>query len=59
MDTKGYSEFTGDEWYPRPNVYLASYDESEDRWALVMEDAYNFVDHAVHEKPLTLEQVKL
>ena len=59
MDMKGYSEFTGDEWYPRPNVYLASYDESEDRWALVMEDAYNFADHAVHEKPLTLEQVKI
>lgn len=34
-DMKGYSEFAASDFYPRPNVYLASYDVEKDRWTLV------------------------
>ena len=38
LDMKAYSEFPSAEFYPRPLVYLASYDLEQDRWALVLED---------------------
>jgi hypothetical protein len=57
-DMKGYSDFESEDWYPRPNIYLASYDEAKDLWALVMDDCDTYATHCVHENPLTLEQVK-
>jgi hypothetical protein len=38
-DIKGYSEFSAAEWYPRPDVFLATYDVSKNLYALVMADA--------------------
>ena len=58
LDMKGYCEFSEEEWYPRPKCYLASYDEAENRWALVLEDATTYATHCVHENPLSLERVK-
>ena len=58
MDMKGYTEFDGDEWYPRPTCYLASYDEAKDLWALVMDDVCLKETHCVHENPLNLDKVK-
>jgi hypothetical protein len=57
-DMKGYSEFKSEDWYPRPDVFLASYDVDKDRWALVMADCSSYATHQVHENPLTLERVK-
>ena len=37
-DIKGYSDFSADEWQPRPDVYLASvnYPQAICRWLLVI-----------------------
>ncbi|MEK9820322.1 MAG: hypothetical protein VW443_12135, partial [Pseudomonadales bacterium] len=44
-------------FYPRPQVYLADFDASEDRWALLMDDASAFGTQKLHETELTTEEV--
>ncbi len=55
-DIKAYL-FPAEGFYPRPKVFLAAFDESDDRWALVMEDADSFAEHKVHETELTMDEV--
>jgi hypothetical protein len=55
-DIKAYL-FPSEGFYPRPKAFLAAFDESEDRWALVMEDADSFAEHKVHESELTMDEV--
>jgi hypothetical protein len=55
-DIKAYL-FPGDRFYPRPKAHLAAFDEANDRWALVMEDADAFSTHKVHEDELTMEEL--
>lgn len=57
-DIKGFSDFSAEVFYPRPTVYLATYDETKDLYALVMADCDEYSTHMVHETPLNLEQVK-
>lgn len=35
-DIKGYSDFSAEDYYPRPDVYLSTYDEDNDLYALVV-----------------------
>ena len=55
-DIKSYL-FPPDRFYPHPKALLAAFDEANDRWALVMEDADTFSEHKVHENELTLNEV--
>jgi hypothetical protein len=55
-DVKSYL-FPEGNFYPRPRAFLAAFDEADDRWALVMEDADSFADHKVHEQELTFDEV--
>ena len=55
-DIKAYL-FPAERFYPHPKAFLAAFDEAEDRWALVMEDADSFAKHKVHETELTLDEV--
>ncbi len=58
-DIKAYL-FPSERFYPRPRALLAAFDEPNDRWALVMEDADSFAEHKVHERELTMdEQMKM
>ena len=44
-------------FYPRPKVYLADFDASEDRWALLMDDATAFGEQKLHEEEMTFDEV--
>lgn len=55
-DIKAYL-FPVEGFYPRPKAFLAAFDEDDDRWALIMEDADSFGDHKVHETELTMDEV--
>ena len=55
-DIKAYL-FPSDGFYPRPKAVLAAFDEPNDRWALVMEDADAFAEHKVHERELTFDEL--
>jgi hypothetical protein len=55
-DIKAYL-FPAAHFYPRPQAYLAAFDASEDRWALVMADANSFAEHKVHEHAMRLDEV--
>ena len=44
-------------FYPRPTAYLADYDVSAERWALIMEDADGFAVHKSHEQEMTFDDV--
>jgi len=57
-DIRGFADH-GDEFYPRPEVFLASYDESKNLYAMIVDDCDEFATHATHETPLTLAQVKM
>jgi len=58
-DIKGYSEYNAADFYPRPAVYLATYDVEKNLYALVMADADDTGVHKVHENELTLEETKM
>ncbi|HLK23597.1 MAG TPA: hypothetical protein VKT30_02960 [Caulobacteraceae bacterium] len=55
-DIRAYA-FPGARFYPRPKTHLAAFDESDNRWALVMEDADSFAEHKVHESEMTEAEV--
>lgn len=59
-DILGYTNFPSQEFYPRPDVYLATFDEESapPRFVLIMADCDRIAKQAVHEEPLTLAQVK-
>jgi hypothetical protein len=44
-------------FYPRPKVYLADFDASEDRWALLMDDVNAFGDQKLHEDEMSFDEV--
>jgi hypothetical protein len=58
-DIKGYSEYKAADFYPRPAVYLATYDVDKNLYALVMADAEDTGVHKVHENELTLDETKM
>jgi hypothetical protein len=55
-DIKGYM-MKEDAFFPRPRVFLADYDSSENRWGLIMEDVSGFAQQKVHEQELNLDEV--
>ena len=55
-DIKGY-QLPAESFYPRPRMYLAGHDPSNDRWALIMQDAESFAEHKVHENELAMDDV--
>lgn len=57
-DIMGYTHFPSSEFYPRPDVYLATFDEAKARYVLIMADCDSVATQAIHEKPLNLEQVR-
>jgi hypothetical protein len=54
---KGYSDFDSNHFYPRPQVYLATYDAAADQWALVMEDIDSYGEHRVNENPINKDEL--
>lgn len=56
-DMKGYSDFKSESFYPRPDVYLATYDADKDQWALVMRDIDSYGDHRVNENPINFNEM--
>eukprot|EP00038_Savillea_parva_P012689 m.206321 g.206321 ORF g.206321 m.206321 type:complete len:449 (+) comp23311_c0_seq1:144-1490(+) len=55
-DIKGYSAFTAEEWFPRPDHYLACFDSPRKLFGLVLADAEVGGVHKLHESPLSLEE---
>lgn len=55
-DIKAYS-FPAERFFPRPKSYLASFDEQNYRFALLMEDVDTFAEHKVHENEMSLAEV--
>ncbi len=55
-DIRAYA-FPGERFYPRPKTHLAAFDDADNRWALVMEDADSFAEHKVHETEMTEAEV--
>lgn len=57
-DIKSYL-FPQERFFPRPQAYLAVYEEENDICTLVMEDAEAFSEHKVHEREMNFEDVML
>jgi hypothetical protein len=57
-DIKGYTLFEARNYFPRPDVYLATFDEAKARYGLIMADCDRVATPAVHEHPLNLDQVR-
>jgi len=55
-DIRAYA-FPGERFYPRPKTHLAAFDDTDNRWALIMEDADSFAEHKVHENEMTEAEV--
>ena len=55
-DIKGYM-IPAEQFYPRPVVYLADFDTTNNRWGLIMEDVDQYAEQKVHESELTLDEV--
>eukprot|EP00912_Choanoflagellata_sp_UC4_P001006 UC4_evm4s619 len=55
-DIRGYTEFKAEEFYPRPDCYLATMDIPANLYVLVLQDADDIGTHKVHEKELDLQE---
>jgi len=55
-DIKGYM-MKEESFFPRPKVFLADYDASQNRWGLIMEDVSGFAEQKVHENEMDLDEV--
>ena len=55
-DIKGYM-IPAEQFFPRPVVYLADFDQTNNRWGLIMEDVDQYAQQKVHETELTLDEV--
>ena len=56
-DIKAY-QLPADSFYPRVKVHLAAFDQANERYVLVMDDATRFADHKVHERQLSVDDVQ-
>jgi len=55
-EIQGY-RFDEQRFYPKPKVFLADFDGSTNRGALIMEDACTFGEQKVHEQEMGMDEV--